>query len=95
MASSSIIKMGNDEFILYIRKKTNVCSLGNKVIGRKIWDWLEPRGATKTKKQPQHAYWIKAEKVEEYMLPEHATQFEFDRAILPELYSYLDELAMM
>jgi hypothetical protein len=88
------IQMGNDEFILYIRKNYEACSIGNRELGKKTWAWLEPKGATKVKELPQHTYWVKAEKVEDGMLPEHATQFEFDRSLLPELYNYLDELGL-
>ncbi|MEI7422006.1 MAG: hypothetical protein WCK18_07920 [Prolixibacteraceae bacterium] len=40
------IQMGNDEFILYIRK-TSKCSYTNDTLGRLIFEWLETRGAIK------------------------------------------------
>ncbi|MDD4575162.1 MAG: hypothetical protein PHI36_01920 [Bacteroidales bacterium] len=86
------ITMGNDEFILYIRKWHPNCKTSTQVLGKSIWIWLKEKKATKLKEQPQHAYWVKAEKVEIEMLPEHATQFEFERSLLPELYKFLDEL---
>jgi hypothetical protein len=86
------ITMGNDEFILYIRKWHPNCKISTPQLGKSIWIWLRDKGAIKLKEQPQHTYWVKAEKVEIEMLPEHATQFEFKRSLLPELYTYLDEL---
>lgn len=86
------ITMGNDEFILYIRKWHPGCETTTKELGKKIWVWLKKKGAVKSSIKPKHSYWDKSEKVNKDMLPEHATQFEFDRTLLPELYSYLDEL---
>lgn len=85
--------MGNDEFILYIRKWHPDCTTPTTELGKSIWLWLEKRGAKKCPIKPIHSYWDKSEKVNKDMLPENATQFEFDRSILPELYSYLDELS--
>ena len=86
------IKMGNDEFILYIRKWHPDCKTSTQQLGKAIWIWLRDNKAQKLNVQPQHAYWVKAEKVEIEMLPEHATQFEFDRSLLPKLYDELDRL---
>jgi hypothetical protein len=43
----STITMGNDEFILYIRKNSNECSIKNDRLGRLIWEWLRDKGAIK------------------------------------------------
>lgn len=86
------ITMGNDEFILYIRKWHPECRTTTKQLGKEIWMWLRNRKAQKLNEQPQHTYWDKSEKVNKKMLPEHATQFKFDRSLLPKLYGYLDEL---
>ena len=97
MESSSLIKMGNDEFILYIRKTSKTCSITNDDLGKYTWVWLKERGANKThrgKKQP--CLWGKdAANRDKDNLPYTATQFSFNRDLLPELYSYLDELAKM
>lgn len=90
---ASTIKMGNDEFILYIRKKTESNTHTNENLGRMIWIWLHDRGAKKSPEQPQPSYWGVSENVCEYKLPEHATQFIFERVLLPELYNYLDVLS--
>jgi len=92
MSTETCIRMGNDEFILYIRKTYPNCKTTTRQLGKSIWEWLRKNEATKIQEQPQHTYWVKAEKVEIEMLPEHATQFEFDRSLLPELYKFLDEL---
>lgn len=86
------ITMGNDEFILYIRKWHPDCEIITSQLGKEIWVWLENKGAVKSPKKPKHSYWDKSDKVNKDMLPEHATQFEFDRSLLPELYNYLDYL---
>lgn len=87
------IKMGNDEFILYIRK-TSKCSYMNDTLGRLIYEWLKIRDAIKLyNEKAQPCMWgNSALNMDALHLPEHATQFEFDRKLLPELYDYLDEL---
>jgi hypothetical protein len=97
MASTSEIKMGNDEFILYIRKTSKICSITNDDLGKYIWIWLKERGANKTYGgKKQLCLWGKdAANRDKDNLPYTATQFEFDRNLLPDLYNYLDELAMM
>lgn len=96
MANNSTINMGNDEFILYIRKKATNCSISNDDLGKYIWLWLEKRGAVKSfKGKPQPCLWGKdADNRDKDMLPYNATQFSFQRDLLPELYTYLDELAL-
>ena len=95
MAANTTINMGNDEFILYIRKNTENCSITNDDLGKLIWLWIEARGGQKTyggKKQP--CFWGKdAQHTDKYHLPYTATQFSFERSLLPELYTFLDELA--
>jgi len=86
------ITMGNDEFILYIRKWHPSCVKTTKDLGKEIWIWLREKGAIKSPIKPKHSYWDKSAKVNKDMLPKHATQFEFDRSILPALYNYLDTL---
>ncbi len=87
------IKMGNDEFILYIRK-TSDCRTSTKKLGKQIWVWLKAKGAKKLfNKKPQPCYWgDSGDSIKEDKLPKDATQFEFDRSLLPSLYNYLDEL---
>ena len=74
------IQMGNDEFILYIRK-TSVCQKTNDHLGREIWKWLRDKGAVKLyNEKPQPCYWDPVgQSIDEKRLPQDATQFEFDR----------------
>jgi len=88
----SNIIMGNDEFILYIRKKDQNCNISNDQLGKMIWSWLRDRGALKTE-EDKPCLWVRfADNTDEFNLPKTAAQFEFDRALLPELYDYLDSI---
>lgn len=88
------IKMGNDEFILYIRKTSKNCSLINNDLGRKIWDWISSNDkSARITVEDEDCLWGKnTPNTGPKNLPKTATQFEFDRAILPELYTFLDVL---
>lgn len=87
------ITMGNDEFILYIRKKTSNCSFSNDQLGKMIWIWLRDRGASKTEEDRNSEWGKDADNINKDGLPKTATQFEFDREMLPDVYNYLDEIA--
>jgi hypothetical protein len=91
----SNITMGNDEFILYIRKQTKTCAITNDQLGKMIWIWLRDRGAKKTKEDKLSLWGKYVDNTNEIGIPKTATQFEFDRALLPELYNYLDELSKL
>jgi hypothetical protein len=85
----SLIKMGNDEFILYIRKNSTNCNIPNNRLGRLIWVWLRKNGATKIAEN-QKCYWGKhAGNIGNFNLPKTSAQFEFNRSVLPELFTYL------
>ena len=86
----SKITMGNDEFILYIRKNSNTCNIKNDRLGRIIWKWLRDRGASKIISDQPCLWGEKADNIDELGLPKTATQFSFDRSLLPDLYKYLD-----
>lgn len=97
------IIMGSDEFILYIRKQHPNCQTTTQVLGRKIADFMIAQGfydQNANKGEPfcnneQRSYWV-TEENEEFIrsisLPLTANQYTFDRALLPELYDFLDEL---
>ncbi|WP_347145820.1 hypothetical protein [Parabacteroides goldsteinii] len=88
----SKINMGNDEFILYVRKQTK-CKLKNDQLGKKIWLWLEKEAHGKQIGKRVGCEWgEEANNVNAEKLPYTATQFEFDRDKLPALYDYLDSL---
>ena len=90
----SKIIMGNDELILYIRKKTAICNLKNDHLGRLIWEWVRDRGAIKTEEDKPCHWGGSTKNTDDFGLPKTAAQFEFDRILLPELYNYLDELSI-
>ena len=90
------ITMGNDEFILYIRKNYN-CSLTNDRLGRMIGKWIfeNSKGINKTKDIVHNipCLWqqtIRVKKTYGIHLPRTTSQFTFNRYLLPKLYDYLD-----
>jgi hypothetical protein len=88
------MEMGNDEFILYVRKHHPQCHLATHNLGRQIWEKirvLDP-GAREVR-QGAPCYWGHTGNfVAQDKLPKTSTQFEFDGDILPELYVFLDAL---
>jgi len=88
------IVMGNDEFILYVRKQYPDCTTTNDVLGRSIWDKLLALDSNaRIVERDVTCYWGHAASgVAADKLPQTATQFSFDRAVLPQLYDYLDYL---
>lgn len=100
---NSSITMGNDEFILYIRKNYPKCAKSNDDLGQRIWEWIKVNDATAYKvgkdgnrddnAGPVSCRWSETDAlVIEAKLPYTATQFRFERSLLPSLYEYLDEL---
>jgi transcriptional regulator with XRE-family HTH domain len=90
------ISMGNDEFILYIRKNYPDCATSNDQLGKRIWEWIRERDATAGKAGKEEAvpcFWgDSAANIGETKLPQKATQFHFERSLLPSLYDLLDAL---
>ena len=83
------IRMGNDEFILHIRK-SHACRLTNETLGRRIWIWIRDNANGRKTDEDQPCRWGPAgDCIDEHGLPKTATQFEFDATALPELYLYL------
>jgi len=93
---STSIQMGNDEFILYIRKNYPGCATSNDQLGRRIWEWIRERDATAGRAFEEKSvpcFWgDSAANIGEKKLPQKATQFHFDRSLLPSLYDLLDAL---
>lgn len=92
---TSTIKMGNDEFILYIRKQYPKCKKTNDKLGEAIWKWIEKNAKGKKTNMGKQvdSLWLEEPKtVNALALPASSTQFEFPKAFLPQLYGYLDEL---
>jgi hypothetical protein len=88
------IQMGNDEFILYIRKNFPRCEQTNDWLGKQIWQWIrnaDPTAEIVEKDVP--CYWnIPGDAIDRLRLPKTAARFSFRREILPELYTFLDQL---
>jgi len=88
------IVMGNDEFILYVRKQYPKCGIPNDTLGKRIWEWIRKQGGQK-EVEDKCCYWgdtgdfIRADG-----LPKTATQFTFDSNILPGLYEFLNRLGI-
>jgi transcriptional regulator with XRE-family HTH domain len=86
------IQMGNDEFILHIRKNYT-CSLKNPELGRRIWEWLRDNAEGKQIGGQKTAHWGEGiEAVSATNLPGSATQFEFRLDALPALFRFLGQL---
>jgi len=89
----SKIILGNDEMILYIRKRYPSCTIRNERLGRMIWEWLRDKCGASQVEVDRVSYWgVLGSFNDALQLPDHATQFEFDRQELPRLFTYLDEL---
>ena len=90
------ITMGNDEFILYIRKNHPDCSITNDQLGKRIWIWIrdqDPNASKAGAGDPVSCLWgDSAQHLGELALPTTATQFSFARNLLPSLYDLLDSL---
>ena len=93
---STSIQMGNDEFILYIRKNYPNCATSNVDLGKRIWAWIKERDAAAAKVGKEEAvaciWGDTAANIGETKLPIWATQFRFERTLLPSLYEHLDAL---
>jgi len=91
-AMGETIHMGNDEFILHIRKQYD-CDLSNPQLGRRIWRWLRDNADGEQVSGQVTAAWgdgIAA--VRWNKLPGTATQFRFRLDALPALYRFLGQL---
>lgn len=93
---STTIKMGNDEFILYIRKWHSGCKISTKDLGKIIWLWIKEHDSAAEKvEEDKPCHWQTtpgSQNIEQTALPKTATQFKFNRNILPSLYTYLDQI---
>lgn len=85
------ITMGNDEFILYIRKSFPNCTISNDQLGKHIWSWLrseDPNASIIERDQP--CQWGDLDEItSDTSLPKTATQFKFSIELLPKLYAFL------
>ena len=85
------ITMGNDEFILYIRKNFINCPISNDQLGKTIWNWLQENDlSTQIIERDQPCQWGNSEEItSEVSLPKTAAQFQFAIETLPQLYTFL------
>jgi hypothetical protein len=88
------IQMGNDEFILYIRKNGRGSGKSTAELGQRIWEWLQANdpGAIVTARNQPCRWGDAGGFISMDDLPKTAAQFSFDRALLPRLYDYLDSI---
>lgn len=86
---STTITMGNDEFILFIRKNHPNCATSNDQLGKLIWKWIKDHDAMAEQLNEDKCLWGE---IGETKLPKTAMQFRFERKVLPELYEHLFEL---
>lgn len=90
---NSKIIMGNDEFILYVRKQNKKCALATDLLGKRIGEWITNNANGKEIEKNKNCLWGKdAQNVSADGLPYTATQFTFDRNKLPELFDFLDTI---
>lgn len=92
MSDSSKIRMGNDEFILFIRKNNPSCNhLENDRLGRMIWEWIYTNDpyAREVEQDVKCLWGDNTPNTAPNGLPKTATQFEFDIDLLPRLYKFL------
>lgn len=93
ISSEDTVMMGNDEFILYIRKKELFCEISTKELGKLIWLWIKQHDPDAIQiEKDRDCHW-ETKNISEKGLPKTATQFKFNRSLLPELYSFLDDLS--
>ncbi len=90
------IQMGNDEFIYYIRKNYPLCEHSNDWLGKQIWQWIrDSDNSAEIIGRDIKCYWdMSGDSFDSLRLPKSAARFSFSRRILPELYTYLDDLGL-
>lgn len=88
------IQMGNDELILYIRKHHAACATDNRVLGKKIWAWIQAHDASaRLLNERDLCLWgDEGSFIDDRKLPKTSASFEFARWLLPGLFHHLDEL---
>jgi hypothetical protein len=90
-----MIQMGNDEFILHIRKRFQSCEMTNDQIGKAIWQWLRDNDENaRIVERDEPCRWGNFPEItSERALPKTATQFRFSIETLPRLYRFIGDLA--
>jgi hypothetical protein len=90
----TIMIMGNDEFILYIRKRYPNCMQSTSELGRRIYQRIVQMDSNAhIVQEDAPCYWgDTGDFVAEDKLPKTAAQISFDPSILPQLFGFLDGL---
>ena len=86
--------MGNDVLILYYRKNSPNSKILNRVLGKKIWNWIETNDkSAELLEEDKPCIWGNNGKfIADDYLPKTAAEYSFNRNILPDLFNYLDTL---
>lgn len=87
--SPPLIRMGNDELILYVRKHHAACTLRNPELGKRIWARINEGGGTIVA-DGAPSLWSDTPQSRARGLAMVSTQFEFPRSLLPALFTFLD-----
>lgn len=91
-----MIEMGNDEFILYVRKRRGGVGVTNDTLGKRIWKWIMENDTSARQihgRENERCLWDEDDvNVNPNMLPKTACQFRFNRNLLVRLYDFLDTL---
>jgi hypothetical protein len=90
------ITMGSEIFIYYIRKQYPGADISNQQLGKLIWEWIHEHDAEAEQVvRSSPCLWDEQTVANpNSRLPKTACQFLFDRALLPALFDYLDELTV-
>ena len=92
MDKISTIIMGDDEFILYIRKHHPNCNQFSNILAKQISSWFKEHSIEPFKNNVPSKWDIIGKNIDPQILPKTAAMFEFDRNLLPKLFDKLDEL---
>ena len=86
--------MGNDEFILHIRKHYPQCQLRTDNLGKRIYQWIHQADPNaRIVEENATCYWgSEGDFVSDHKLPKTAAQISFDPNILPQLFNFLNDL---
>ena len=88
------IKMGADEFMLHARKNKYASETPNNIISKVVWQKIQKLDPSAIKvEEDQECFWgFETDNTDDKGLPKTADQFEFDKQILPAVFSYIESL---
>jgi len=91
MANATVV-LGSDEMILHIRKTESRPSMDNDQLGALIASWIRNRKGVLLKKDADSLWGKEGDFVGADRLPMTSAQWELPRALLPDLFTYLESL---